>query len=109
MQGRRSKSIDNCCMDAAFCRREQGLACLACVMICFLTRGISLVPLQRYLYDEMPFFQPRKDGRNAIYMGAPEEQKGIQYVQCFGDCAQREKSESPHNSRQTIIPAVALV
>ena len=25
----------------------------------------------------MPFFQPRQDGRNAIYMGEPEEQKGI--------------------------------
>lgn len=30
-----------------------------------------------YLFDEMPFMQPRNDGRNAIYMGEPREQKGI--------------------------------
>eukprot|EP00977_Amphora_coffeiformis_P008577 scaffold1943_cov160-Amphora_coffeaeformis.AAC.4 len=31
----------------------------------------------RYLYDELPFFQPRRDNRNALYLGEPMEQKGI--------------------------------
>lgn len=30
-----------------------------------------------YLFDEMPFFQPRNDGRNTLYLGEPSEQKGI--------------------------------
>jgi hypothetical protein len=30
-----------------------------------------------YLYDEMPYFQPRKDDRNTLYLGEPGEQKGI--------------------------------
>uniref|UniRef100_A0A7S3PDC1 JmjC domain-containing protein n=2 Tax=Amphora coffeiformis TaxID=265554 RepID=A0A7S3PDC1_9STRA len=30
-----------------------------------------------YLFDELPYFQPRNDNRNEIYLGNPKEQKGI--------------------------------
>jgi hypothetical protein len=30
-----------------------------------------------YLFDEMPYFQPRNDDRNTLYLGDPSEQKGI--------------------------------
>lgn len=31
----------------------------------------------RYLYDELPYFQPRDDNRNELYLGNPKEQMGI--------------------------------
>lgn len=36
-----------------------------------------LVSILRYVFDELPFFQPQNDNRNEIYLGNPRLQKGI--------------------------------